>query len=572
MASNSVHSARGGFSLKPPFGDLLVAKGLVQASQWEEAQAQGTGEFTEAVRVLVGRGWLEESALLEELSAYTGLPLAAGRPKSKSSPVEGLTYQFLKANKVVPLNQSDGVLEMAVVDPFRWGVLEGVGRLTGLKVRPFIAAEEWVLRRVESEYGLGSHRLESWDERSLPNLDATSVLGDLSNLEDLSSEAPVIRLLNFLVDRAAALGVSDIHLEPQEHHLRVRYRIDGSLQEKERLDIRFHAPLTSRIKIMAKLNIAERRLPQDGQIMLKVAGRNLDLRISTLPTSFGESVVMRLLYRDTLSWELSGLGVGSKHLETLIRLIERPHGLLLVTGPTGSGKTTTLYCALKQIITPEKKTLTIEDPVEYRLPGVNQIQVNSQIGLTFAAGLRSILRQDPDIILVGEIRDSETASIAIHAALTGHMVFSTLHTNDAPGAITRLQDMGIDSFLISSALTAVIAQRLARKLCPHCKAPTQINGEMLAQHGIMEEPGLYKVYRAQGCEACSQQGYAGRSAIFELLQVSDPVRDLINDRAHTEEIRRQASKEGMLSLRQDGWQRVKQGVTSFEELLRVTAV
>ena len=556
--------------VKPPFGAYLAAKGVIKASQWEEASEGGAKDFGATVRTLVALGHLEEETLLAELSAYTGLPMADDRRFSQPmETVEGISYEFLKSNKLVPIAQEDGVLEVAVVDPFRLGPVEALAQVTGLEVRPCLSGEERILRKVESDYGLGSRGMDSLSGRDLGDLDAAV---SLESLDELSSEAPVIRLLNYLVDQAVSQGASDIHVEAEESHLRVRYRIDGILHERERLDKRFHAPLTSRIKIMARLNIAERRLPQDGRIMLRVGGRKLDLRVSTLPTSFGESVVMRILYRDTLELELAGLGVNQRQLETINQLIQRPHGLILVTGPTGSGKTTTLYAALARINSPEAKIVTIEDPVEYRLPGVNQIQVNTAIGLTFANGLRSILRQDPDIILVGEIRDRETAGIAIHAALTGHLVFSTLHTNDAAGAVTRLQDMGVDGYLISSALTAVLAQRLVRRLCPACRRPTTISAEVLARQGIQAPPGEYTIYRGAGCERCNRRGYTGRTGIFELLEVTDPLRELINRRADTEALRRQGLAQGMRTLRQHGWEKVSRGVTSLEEVLRVTSV
>jgi type II secretion system protein E len=560
------HSAALG--IRAPFGPHLVAKGRLRPGQWEEAKTRGRGDFAETCRALVGLGYLAEDELLSELAAYTGLPLAPAQSlEQPAEAVPGLSYQFLKTNRLAPLGQSDGRLDVAVVDPFAAGALEALAQLTGLSVEPWLAPEERVLRKVESDYGLGSRGLDALGAGG-DELEA----GGLESLDDLSSEAPIIRLLNFLVDRAVRLGASDIHVEPQESALRVRYRIDGVLHDQQRLDKGYHAPLTSRIKIMAQLNIAERRLPQDGRINLRVGGRSLDLRVSTLPTSFGESVVLRILYRDSLLWELAGVGVGPHQLARLEELIRRPYGLMLVTGPTGSGKTTTLYCALKQINSPDAKIITIEDPVEYRLEGVNQIQVNTSIGLTFAGGLRSILRQDPDIILVGEIRDAETAGIAIHSALTGHLVFSTLHTNDAAGAITRLQDMGVDSYLISSSLTAVAAQRLVRRLCPDCRRPAEVDAEVLARHGITAEPGRHRVYGPAGCEACAQRGYTGRTGIFELLEVCDQVRELINRQADTDSLRQAALSQGMRALRQDGWLKVADGTTSLEEVLRVTSV
>ncbi|MGD9125406.1 MAG: type II secretion system ATPase GspE, partial [Desulfarculaceae bacterium] len=538
-----------------------------------EVSAQGEYGFADAAHLIIGMGYMSEGGLLRELSTYTGLPQASDIPApSTLSPISGLPYQYLKKNKIVPLGRHQGVIYVAAMDPFAQGPLAALSLFTGSPVQICLESEERILRKIEADYGLGGQGVESLGQEGLNQSDTSLGISDMNHLEDLSSEAPIIRLFNFLLDRAVAMDASDIHIEPQENHLKVRYRIDGRLQEVNRLDKKFQNPVTSRIKILAKLNIAERRLPQDGQIMLKVGGRNLDLRVSTMPTSFGESVVLRLLYRETLKWELSDLGINPEQLSQLEGLIERPHGLLLVTGPTGSGKTTTLYCALKKISSPDKKIVTIEDPVEYRLPGVNQIQVNPQIGVTFSSGLRSIVRQDPDIILVGEIRDLETASIAIHAALTGHLVFSTLHTTDAPGAITRLQDMGVDSFLISSALTAVVAQRLVRKLCPDCRQEVTVPGSALEGQGIKEQAKDIEIFRGQGCPACNQQGYRGRTGIYEFLEITDPVRSLISQQKPHEILRQEAEQEGMLSLRQQGWRLVKRGSTSLEELLRVTTI
>ncbi|MGD8562951.1 MAG: type II secretion system ATPase GspE [Desulfarculaceae bacterium] len=560
-------------SLKESFGPYLVSEGILTPAQWSEVSAQGQYGFADAAHLIIGMGYMSEGGLLRELSAYTGLPQASDIPApSALSPINGLPYQYLKKSKIVPLGRHQGVIYVAVMDPFAQGPLAALSLFTGSPVQICLESEERILRKIEADYGLGGQGVESLGQEGFSQADMSFGISDMNHLEDLSSEAPIIRLFNFLLDRAVAMDASDIHIEPQENHLKVRYRIDGRLQEVNRLDKKFQNPVTSRIKILAKLNIAERRLPQDGQIMLRVGGRNLDLRVSTMPTSFGESVVLRLLYRETLKWELSDLGINPEQLSQLEGLIERPHGLLLVTGPTGSGKTTTLYCALKKISSPDKKIVTIEDPVEYRLPGVNQIQVNPQIGVTFSSGLRSIVRQDPDIILVGEIRDLETASIAIHAALTGHLVFSTLHTTDAPGAITRLQDMGVDSFLISSALTAVVAQRLVRKLCPNCRQAATVPGSALERQGIKGQAEDIEIFRGQGCPACNQQGYRGRTGIYEFLEITDPVRSLISQQKPHEVLRQAAEQEGMLSLRQQGWRLVKRGSTSLEELLRVTTI
>jgi general secretion pathway protein E len=387
----------------------------------------------------------------------------------------------------------------------------------------------------------------------------------------MAFEAPVVRLVNLLIENAVASDASDIHVEPFEDSLRIRYRIDGILYDVESPPRRLQSAVTSRIKIMAEMNIAERRLPQDGRIRIAIHSRRLDIRVSTVPTVHGESIVMRLLDRSNIFLTLENLGFAPETQVGFERLISRPHGMLLVTGPTGSGKTTTLYGALDKINSPEKKIITIEDPVEYQLKGVNQIPVKSKIGLSFANGLRHIVRQDPDVIMVGEIRDLETAEIAIHAALTGHLVFSTLHTNDAPGAITRLQDMGVEGYLVASVLEGVLAQRLIRRICANCKAETQVDAKDLRALSIAEalQKGA-RLYRGAGCDQCRGTGYRGRTGIYELLPISEEIRSMIIRKAPTGEIRRRATELGMVSLREDGWTKAKRGTTTVEEILRVT--
>ncbi|MEO2138192.1 MAG: GspE/PulE family protein, partial [bacterium] len=372
-----------------------------------------------------------------------------------------------------------------------------------------------------------------------------------------------------VLSRAVEQHASDIHVEPFENELRIRYRVDGVLHDIDSPPRSQAAAIISRIKLMAKLNIAERRLPQDGRIKLRLVGREIDLRVSSLPTLYGESVVMRILDRSSISVDLTGLGLPQATLDEFTGMIIQPHGLVLVTGPTGSGKTTTLYAALDKINSSEKKIITIEDPVEYQLAGVNQIHVKSQIGLTFASGLRSIVRQDPDVIMVGEIRDAETAEIAIQAALTGHLVFSTLHTNDAAGAISRLLEMGVEDYLLASSLIGVMAQRLVRRLCPDCKQPVKAGSELAGELAEVEDSAS-SVYDSGGCPACSGTGFRGRCGIYELLQVDDSTRAQILSRASASEIKNKAVESGMRSLRDDGWRTVKNGVTSVAEVLRVT--
>ena len=401
-------------------------------------------------------------------------------------------------------------------------------------------------------------------------------LGDDDNvdhLKDLASEAPVIRLVNLIISRAIELQASDIHFEPFEKSFLIRYRIDGVLHDMEAPPKNLQAAIISRIKIMSKLNIAERRLPQDGRIKLRVLGKEIDFRVSTLPTLFGESVVMRILDSESITFDLHSLGFPTDNLTNFEDLISRPYGIMLVTGPTGSGKTTTLYSALNQINSPDKKIITVEDPVEYQLHGVNQIHVKPAIGLTFSSTLRSILRQDPDVVMIGEIRDAETAEISIHAALTGHLVFSTLHTNDAPGAITRLLEMGMENYLVSSSLQGILAQRLVRVICSHCREEYDATPEMLPELPVSPYArGVPRLARGKGCEQCANTGYRGRSGIYELLMVSDEIRQIILSQSDSRALKDQARAQGMQTLREAGWQKVLEQVTTGSEVIRVTQV
>jgi general secretion pathway protein E len=389
----------------------------------------------------------------------------------------------------------------------------------------------------------------------------------------MASEGPVIRLVNLVISRAIEVRASDIHFEPFEDQFRVRYRIDGVLHDVESPPKRFQAAVVSRIKIMAKLNIAERRLPQDGRIMLRVKGKEIDFRVSTVPTIYGESIVLRILDKSSIVLDIEKLGFPDDTLTSFKELIQRPHGIILVTGPTGSGKTTTLYCVLEKINSPDKKIITVEDPVEYQLRGINQIQVKPAIGLTFGNSLRSIVRQDPDVILIGEIRDAETADIAIHSALTGHLVLSTLHTNDAPSAITRLVDMGMEDYLLSSTIIGILAQRLVRVACPHCQESYTPDSALLKEMGVKDPISSHlKTIQVKGCDKCSYTGYWGRQGIFEFLEVTDDIRRLILEKRDSNFIKEVARKKGMRTLREDGWMKVKEGMTTVPEVLRVTQV
>lgn len=421
------------------------------------------------------------------------------------------------------------------------------------------------------------HKIETlikkWRAKLSPELDGAGEDGtfdlDSEYLEDGANDAPIIRMVNHLMDRALDLSASDIHFEPEEKHLKIRCRVDGVMVDLETLPASAKAAVSSRVKLMARLDIGEKRLPQDGRIQYKMGSKNLDMRVSTLPGVHGESIVLRILDRSDVNVSLDQLGMPEDILKPYNHVIKQPHGIILVTGPTGSGKTTSLYATLEKINTGKNKTITVEDPVEYQLEGITQIHVNSKIGLNFAAGLRSIVRQDPDIIMVGEIRDAETAEIAIESALTGHLVFSTLHTNDAAGAITRLQDMGIDTYLISSSVIAVMAQRLVRRICPHCIETVQISEEEAELLEINKDE-CPEIKRGKGCERCGNTGYKGRLGLYELLLISDEVRHVIGNGGDANAIRKQAVKEGLRTLRKDAMEKLYQGITTPEEIVRVT--
>ncbi|WP_028320482.1 type II secretion system ATPase GspE [Desulfatiglans anilini] len=487
--------------------------------------------------------------------------------------LENLSVKFMRQSRFVPLAINDGTLHVAMADPDDFYTVDALRLASGLEIEVVQGRDEDINDVIERLYGAGSQSIGTIIEEAGKDIYELSAGAeeDVDHLRDLAAEAPIIRLVNRLILNAVELKASDIHFEPFEKEFKVRYRIDGVLHDVESPPRRLQAAVISRVKLMAKLDIAERRLPQDGRIKLKIGDKEIDFRVSTIPTLFGESLVMRILDRDTLILDLRKIGFPNDILEQWEDLISQPYGMILVTGPTGSGKTSTLYTTLAKINSPENKIITLEEPVEYQLAGVNQIQVNSKIGMTFARGLRSIVRQDPDIILVGEIRDKETADIAIQSALTGHLLFSTLHTNDAAGAVTRLLDMGVESFLLSSTLLGVLAQRLVRIICPECKTEAQPDEKLLRTMGVGPEDIEGITFMAgKGCEHCRGTGFKGRTAIFEYLPVNDAIRREVNAHASTERIKDVAMERGMRTLRQDGWVKVKDGLTTIAEVLRVT--
>ncbi|MFB3776182.1 MAG: type II secretion system ATPase GspE [Bryobacteraceae bacterium] len=539
-------------------GEMLIERRLIAPEDLERGLEIQRERGEKIGKILVDLGFIAMRDVLAALSEQLSLPLVSIEGPPPSSPeTESLAPRFMRQCRFLPLAIEDSTLTIAMADPLDFETIAAVQGATGMKVQPALAPEQEILDAIDKYYG---------EEQKAPSESAADLAEsseDLEHLRDMASEAPVIRLVNAMIGQAVEKRASDIHIEPYEKEFRVRYRIDGVLYNQEPPPRELKAAIISRVKLMAKLNIAERRLPQDGRIKIKILGREVDLRVSTLPTLYGESVVMRLLDRSAGDfYDLYRLGFDEPMLRRMEHFTSLPHGIFLVTGPTGSGKSTTLYSALKRINQPDKKIITIEDPVEYQMDGINQIHVNPQIGLTFAAGLRHIVRQDPDVIMVGEIRDRETADIAIRAALTGHFVYSTLHTNDAPSAITRLADMGVENYLLSSSLVAVLAQRLVRVICTHCRQPD----------GLHNAPDgeVVQGWRGTGCEECSGTGFTGRVGIFELMELDEEIRGLIMGNADAARITDAARRQGMRSLREDGWSKVKAGVTTAGEVMRVT--
>jgi general secretion pathway protein E len=556
-------------------GQLLIERNLITLQELQSALALQRERKEKLGRILLDLGYLAERDLNSVISDQHETPLIqASEFPPVPLEVDKLSYKFLKQFKVLPLDLEGNVLTVAMADPADAETLESIRLFTGYQTRVRLALEPELTETIDRLYGGSNGSLgkvvEEQSERLAEYVDMSE---DIEHLRDMASEVPVIRLVNLMISRAVERRASDIHIEPFEKEFRVRYRVDGILHSVESPPpAQLKAAIISRVKLMAKLNIAERRLPQDGRIKLKVLGREIDLRVSTLPTLYGESVVMRILDKsDSSAFDLRRLGFPSNLLSKIEKLTSLPHGILLVTGPTGSGKSTTLYSAMKRINLPDKKIITIEDPVEYQMDGINQIHVNTQIGLTFASGLRHIVRQDPDVIMIGEIRDLETAEIAIRSALTGHLVFSTLHTNDAPSAITRLVDMGVENYLLASCLIGVLAQRLVRIICSQCKEDYLEDIERLKALGV-ETNGSSKitVYRGRGCETCGHTGYESRKGIFELMEPDDEIRRMIVANESSNIIASYARKQGMKTLREDGLEKVLAGVTTLDEVLRVT--
>jgi type II secretion system protein E len=559
-------------AIKPSrLAELLRQTGLFSESQLQEVLHQ-RGDGESLIAQIVKKGYATEEKLLESLANLLGLSFTRLGDATIDADLRAkIPTKIVFQHHIFPLRSENGRVIVAANDPFNVSVVEAIRMVTKARVQLVLATEAEILKALKRYYGVGAETLDELMHKDVVELEKPTETKE--DLAELDQEASVVKFVNQIIWEAYNDRATDIHLEPQENDLRIRYRIDGILHQTPvppQLK-RFQAAIISRIKVMANMDIAERRLPQDGRINVRSSGEEIDVRVSTIPTIYGESVSLRLLTRSSIFLGLDKLGLSPRDEAVIRKLIQMPHGIILVTGPTGCGKSTTLYACLSSINSIDKRIITIEEPIEYELKGVNQIAVKPEIGLTFAAGLRHILRQDPDVIMVGEIRDLETAEIAIRAALTGHLVFSTLHTNDAAGAITRLLDMGIEPFLVSSSIEALGAQRLVRTICKNCKEEYKPDVELLREVGFPEEEiSRTKFYRGRGCEDCKFMGYKGRTGIYEILLMSEALRPLVIERAASSTIKQAALAQGMKTLRDDGWEKVKMGITTVEEVARVT--
>ncbi len=559
----------------PRLGDVLVEQGWLSPEALEEGLDAQAENGERLGQVLVKQKKITEQELLNALALQLDLEVmeSIDDKELRFDLVEQLPIQYLKKHEIFPFQSEDGTLRIAVNDPLDLEVLDDLRILYGQnEIRPVLVPAREILSAINRTYGQANDTSERIMQDLGEEADSQHLFTELEVGEDLldeTSEAPIIKLVNHIFSQAVKSQASDIHIEPYQKHLQVRFRLDGVLHNVLSPPRRLHAAIVSRIKVMARLDIAEKRLPQDGRTEVKIGERLVDVRVSCLPTAFGERVVLRLLEKSGKLLSMEEIGLTAAALAEMKRLLHLSHGIILVTGPTGSGKTTTLYAALSSINSPDKNILTIEDPIEYQMDGIGQMQVNPKINLTFASGLRSMVRQDPDVILVGEIRDRETADIAIHAALTGHLVFSTLHTNDSASAVTRLTDMGIEPFLVSTAVQAIIAQRLVRLLCPHCKEAYEPEEAQWAELRSSREVAG-PIFRADGCEKCLETGYRGRTGIYEFLLLSEAIKGLVLKTSDANQINKVARAEGMANLREDGINKVMEGRTTISEVLRVT--
>jgi len=554
-------------------GEILIERGKLDQANLDRALRLQAESGERLGSLLVTLGLCAQRDVAEALSLQLALPLVdtGGYPEF---PIleERVSARFLREARALPVREDEDELGLAMADPTDAYTIGAFEMVTGRAVRPMVAIPTELDAALERLYGAGKSAVGQLIGDVETRTDELTFDADVQQLKDLASEAPVIRLVSLLITNALEMRASDIHIEPFENRLIVRYRIDGVLHEVESPPKRLSAAVISRVKIMANLDIAERRLPQDGRIRLRVQGKEIDLRVSTLPTMHGESVVMRILDKGHVALDFHKLGFEDDTLKVFLDVLLQPHGILLVTGPTGSGKTTTLYTALDRLNQPDVKILTVEDPVEYQMSGINQIQVKPQIDLTFANALRSIVRQDPDVIMIGEIRDLETAQIAVQSALTGHLVLSTVHTNDAPSTVNRLLDMGVEDYLLTSTVIGILAQRLVRKLCPHCKESYSALPELVEQMRLrrFSHEREITLWHAKGCSQCAQTGYMGRLSILEMMPMTDKVRSLVMKHATAADLRAEAIRDGMVTMYEDGLRKALAGVTTFEEVLRAT--
>ncbi|MGE4490511.1 MAG: GspE/PulE family protein [Kiritimatiellales bacterium] len=553
-------------------GDILVAQGAVSRDEIQAAlHTQLTdGGRTRLGELLVEDGKLTASALAAALAAQAELPLCTcGDPAEHLLMTDDLPFAFLVEHRILLLaDEQNKAAEAITDDPTDWSAVEAIRLQYGSRLPLSVVPREAMETALDKIRGFAENNLNTLMKEA-ETFETGNWSDEEEHLRDLALEAPVVRMVNLIITRAVEKRASDIHVEIGEYRMRVRYRVDGVLYESEQIEKKHHAAVVSRLKLLARLDIAEHRIPQDGRIKMTIQGHDLDMRVATTPTIYGENVVIRLLNQQQVELSFSSLGMPSREQQGFKQMIENPQGFILVTGPTGSGKTTTLHTALTHLNSEKVKIITIEDPVEIRLPSINQIQMNPKIGMTFANGLRSIVRQDPDIVMVGEIRDSETADVAIQASLTGHMVLSTLHTNDAAGSVARLADMGVENYLIASALSGALAQRLCRRICPNCAEPYTVSGTHLVDFPEATE-AEYTLYRGRGCEHCDGTGFYGRMGLYELMIVDDELRALIQHTAEAGPIRELARKKGMRLLRESGWDAIISGASTIEEVRRVT--
>jgi len=564
-------------------GQLLVTAGIITQDQLNEALEAQRHDGEKLGDVLVKMGYVDEETISTLLSEQYGIPFVdLNGYEIEPSVINLIPSEICQKYELIPIKRTGSTLMVAMVEPTNVYSLDDIKFMTGLNIEPVLALESSIKEAIEKYYGTPYDEklkevmgdLNGVDDGAIEIKTEDEEI-DISELEKASGEAPVVKLVNLLLTEAVQKGASDVHIEPYEKNFRVRYRIDGVLYQMMNLPLKFKNAITSRIKILSQLDISEKRLPQDGRILLKIRTTNglkeLDVRVSVLPTLYGEKVVMRLLDRDQLMLDMTKLGFEPDSLKKFEKAIQNPYGMILVTGPTGSGKTNTLYSGLGKLNTIETNIITAEDPVEFNLMGINQVQMKERIGLNFATALRSFLRQDPNIIMVGEIRDFETAEVAIKAALTGHLVLSTLHTNDAPSSITRLMNMGIEPFLVSSSVILMCAQRLVRRICSECKEEIKVPPEALIDIGFSpDEVPHFKVYRGEGCPKCNNTGYKGRIGLFEVIEMTSAIQEMVLQGASTLELKHKALGEGMITLRDSGLCKIRQGVTTVEEVLRET--